>query len=139
MRSLQELDLLVMTLQSLEAEVKTLRKQATEIDEKADTLRAEIMRELEEQGVDSFKGNTGTVSIATKFCVRMPSDMTVKAELADYMREKGIFDAMWTVNYNSLNSWYNDEVQAAKDAGVYPDIPGLEPKSEKNLQLRKAK
>lgn len=124
-------------MHNLDIEATTTRKRAAEIQAKADEVRHTIMQELEEQGVSSFKGNAGTVTIAERFAVKMPVDPDVKGELAGYLRDKGAFEALWTINYQSLNSWFKAEMDAAKEAGVYLDVPGLEPKSDKFLQFRK--
>lgn len=101
-----------------------------------DALKVEIMEALTSQGLTSFKGSTGMVSISSRWNVKFPKDET-KAELEKYLRDKGVFDGMWSVNHQTLNAWYKAEMEASQGKGEYLDVPGLNPTEDKILSLRK--
>lgn len=129
---------MVTQMHQLETEAALVKRSSIELQNKADELRQKILESLEASGVHSFKGSVGSVNIAERFAVKLPADPEVKQELKDYLIAHGNFDALWTINYQSLNGWYKAEMEAAKANNVYLDIPGLEPKSDKYLQFRKA-
>lgn len=137
MRTLSELDALITQMHEFDIEATAVRNRASEIQKKADELKQTILQELEAQGVQSFKGNSGTVTIGSRFAVKMPTDPDLKDELRDFLTAREAFNALWSINYATLNSWFKAEAEAAKEAGVYLDVPGLEPKADKYLSFRK--
>lgn len=100
-------------------------------------IEAEIMRELETQGMDSFKGTKGQVYFSEKYAVKFPTDDVVKRDLENYLRGRGAFDAMWSINYATLNAFYKQEVEQAKENGELVDVPGMNPVLTKTLNFRK--
>lgn len=138
MPTIAEIDAMITEMHTLEESATAHKRQASEYQEKADEVRARVMAALKESGVSSFKGTVGSVSIAERFAVKLPADPDLRDELREYLVEKGAFDALWSVNYQSLNSWYKVEMEQAKERGEYLDVPGLEPKMDTYLQFRKA-
>lgn len=108
------------------------------LDNEAERLRNEVVAELQSQGVDSFKGSVGTATVSTRFSVKMPKDPEIKQELKEYMLKQNAFEGMWTINHQSLNSWYKQEIEAAKMNSTMVDVPGLEPVADKWLSFRKS-
>lgn len=121
----------------LEAKAKASRALAAAYDEEAEQVRRLVMFELNAQGLKSFKGTLGTASISKRYHVKMPQDFALKTELKDYLLQRGQFEALWTINYQSLNSYFKQEAEAADAEGRYLDIPGLNPVSEPYLSFRK--
>jgi len=137
MKNLKEFDELVSRLRHLREEESELKRIASGKTSEVEEVEAEILRELTEQGLDTFKGSAGTVYKSQKFAVKMPQDSDTKEYLKNYLVEKQVFDNFWTINYQSLNSFYKQEVEAAKARGEFLDIPGLNPVMSETLNFRK--
>lgn len=87
--------------------------------------------------------NVGTVTHVEKYAVRVPGDPEKKKLFFNYLREQGdeLYFAMATVNYNTLNSFYAAETEAAEAKGIFPfSIPGIEePTLSESVSFRKDK
>lgn len=124
-------------LDSLEVKALALKKQCEAANAECQKVRDEIFGELKAQGVDSFKGGVGTVYLTKRFQVKFPANPDVKDELKTYLMGRNAFDALWSINYQSLNSWFKTEQENATAEGRYLDIPGLEPKLDESLAFRR--
>lgn len=137
MRSLMEMNALVEKLTEAkveEAEQKRIYSEKTKVVEE---IEGEILNELQLQGLDSFKAAKGSVYISERYAVKFPNDSLVKEQLQEYLKQRGAFDAMWSINYASLNAFYKQEVERAKENGELLDIPGMNPILTKTLNHRK--
>lgn len=85
----------------------------------------------------------GTVSVTEKLKVRTPKGLEDKKALAEWLRTQLGDDGMHTylsVNYQSLNSLYNSEFEAAKERGTASEfnLPGVDaPEAEFGLSFRR--
>ena len=137
MRSLKEMDDLVTRLSEAKAEESEQRRIYSEKTKAVEEIEGEIMKELTLQGLDSFKASKGMVYISEKYAVKFPTDLDVKAQLFQYLKDRGAFDAMWSINYATLNAFFKQEVERAKENGELVDVPGLNPLLTKTLNHRK--
>lgn len=88
----------------------------------------------------------GTISVSSKLKVKYPLTLEGRLEFLNYLKgrygEEGLANLV-SVNYNTLQSFYNDEFNAAAESGEHVDtfsIPGiLEPEESKTLSFRKSK
>jgi hypothetical protein len=82
----------------------------------------------------------GLVSRREKFSVRVPTG-DAKRAFFEYLQKRGedVFYTLATVNYQSLNSFYVSEMEAAEAKGVFPFVlPGIEePVSNEGITFRK--
>jgi hypothetical protein len=82
----------------------------------------------------------GSVARREKFAVRVPSGDNKRAFL-EYLQKRGedVFYGLATVNYNTLNSFYQEELEAAEAGGVFPFVlPGIEePTLSEGITYRK--
>lgn len=136
---IEEMNDLIHQLGEAEAAVQVCKNELNALSAKAEEIRTTIFQTLVDAKMDKFAGTNGTVSVATRYQVKMPKDYAVKAELKDYLQKHDAFDAMWSINHQTLNSWFKAEMQNAQEDGVYLDIPGLEPTSEQYLMFRRKK
>jgi hypothetical protein len=136
MSSLAEINDMILELSKLENEADRIRGEAKKVNETIDEVKAKLMGILQDANLKTFKSNWGTITVAERFTVKFPKDDEGKKALKDYLQEKNIFDQMWGINYQSLNSWYKNEVEAAKQAGEYIDVPSLEPSVDYYLSFR---
>ncbi len=91
-------------------------------------LEMAIVSNMEELDLKAVKATDGTmVSTVVKSFVHVLD----KGELYDWLKESG-FEDMFTVNTNSLRSFYNERI---KNNETVP--PGVEQYTETSLSLRK--
>lgn len=136
MRSLAEMNNLVSRLWEERAKKDALVEQMKAQQMQIDKLEKEITRELQEQGLETFRASVGTVTIATKFSVKYPTDPDQEQAFLEYLKQDGA-DHLRKVNYQTLNAYYKTKLDAAKERGEYLDVPGLQPTSDNYLMFRK--
>ena len=98
-----------------------------------------ILAEFTRLDKTSYKTRWGNVVRTQKYSVSLPKEDGEKSELFGYLKDKGIFDTLVTINYQTLNSFYSQERDAAKEEGRYDfKIPGLAaPKVHEYLSFKK--
>lgn len=138
MRTIAEMDALINELEDLEVKHSALKKECSTADEAVDRKRTEILEELKNQGMTSFKGTKGTVSITHRHNVKFPQDSASREAFKGYLLEKNAFEAMWSVNHQRLNAWYKEEIESLSESGEMPDVPGLAPVLDINLSFRRS-
>lgn len=126
------------TISDLEAACANLRKLKDEkeeieaiLKEKSQEVRdvqTQINAMLEHEEMSSFKSKSGTVVRTERWSVRTPKDPDSKALFFNYLKEKGLYEQMRTVNSQTLNAYFNQERKAAIEEGREPgELPGIEP------------
>lgn len=139
-----------MTIAEFEGILESLRLQRGKIDEAKEAYEAEVMKGddiekkilecLEQMGRTSYKGKVGTVSITHRTSFRLPASPEEKEAYFNYLRDKGMYDSMISVNSQKHNSFCKAEMEIAEAEGRGLDfkIPGvLEPTINKTLSFRK--
>ncbi len=120
-------------LERIEAEAKA-QSQVVE------SLKASVIAAMEENEMEKFSvPGHGTLFKQNRFTVTVPKDGAEREAFFEYLKAKEIFDSMITVNSQTLNSWYKQEIDAELAAGN-PDfaVPGIaEPKHIVTLGMRK--
>ena len=136
--TITEMDDLVKDLAEARKLADAAKLQHSALNTVVEGLKGKVLAELEASGMDSFRGNSGTVSRVVKFDVKFPrGDDDKKEAFRAYLQEKGIFDQKWEMNYQSLNAWYTQEVASATEDGVDDfEVPGLDPSSRVTLSFR---
>lgn len=140
------------TVDAIEGMAKSLKELREEIDaDKAilseknaalDELENKIVLTLKELGKTSYRSEYGTVSRNEKWRVNLPATPEDRAEFFEYLKNKGLFENMITVNSNTLNSYYMKEWEQAKggdpEEALNFKVPGIgEPKLYEALSFRK--
>lgn len=136
-------------VQEFDVILMNYRKLRDEYDERSDELKKlnEMMRGLETQLLDLLKKTNkqnwtvdgfGTVYKISKLEVKFPQRIEDRRKLAKWITTKygeETRDALFAINYQSLNKFYNEEVQKAKERGVYEafKIDGLDAPVEREL------
>lgn len=139
------------TIEELEAMSKSIAEKRAEIDgisaerkrreQELDELESRMMALLEEAGKHDYHAECGTIYISSRESVRVPKDLEAKQQLFNYLREKGIFEELVSVNSQTLNAFYKAEKKLAEERGEWSfTLPGVgEPTTEQILAFRKAK
>lgn len=78
-------------------------------------LKSEIQALLEADGMDKMETEDGRVTLAVIKQISMPKDSENKNKLFDYLKDKGLFEDMITINHQKLNSFYKQEMDANKE------------------------
>lgn len=120
-------------------EKKALEDKASEMSAEIQKLETKILEYLKENGMDSFRGDFGLISLKINRSVRQPETHEDKIALFNYLRDKNVFEEMVTVNSRTLSSWAISEIEAKEREGCYGWAPpGLkQPSEHMSLSLRK--
>lgn len=124
-------------------EIKQEKKEIEELAKK----KEEEFRELEKiilanfEHLDKSSHVTGMClcSKVERSTVTVPKDPEKKEAFWNYLKENKYFDALVTVNHQTLNAFYNQQLEIAKEEGNYGfEIPGLDaPKTLAYLTFRR--
>lgn len=121
----------------LRSEVDMKKAELSAIQKDLDEIENEIVAVLEELGLKSFKSSTGTVETRVRQSVKVPQG-DGRVEFFNYLKERGLFDSLITVNSQTLNAWYKQEAEVAQEEKRMLVIPGLEmPTSNVSVVLKR--
>ena len=135
--TLSELNEWVDNLYNYKIQIEVKNNELKALQKLEDECKANILTVLEDSGLKSFKARMGTVSVSNRFSVKFPKEPEVKAALENWLKERNIFDGMWSINFATLNSFFKAEAEAAEREGRLVDVPGLEPTHDKIISFRK--
>lgn len=108
--------------------------------EKYEELQAKALVYMKQLGKDSYPSSFGTVSVVKTRSVALPKTPEQKQEFFNYLKSKGLFDNMISVNSQTLNSWYRQEHEIAVEEKRVSDfkVPGLsEPSVYETIRITK--
>lgn len=89
-----------------------------------------VMAKLEALGLESYKAKAGTFAYSMREGFRVPKDLESKKAFFDFLKDKGVYEEMISVNSMTLNSWAKAEIEAALEKGDFDfKVPGLEKSS----------
>ncbi len=146
MITIQEVKSAIKRLDELDADLDVHAKATKILNEEKTALKAHITGMLKEMNEKTFKSEFGTVTKVTDFSVKMPQGED-KEKFFNYLKERGAFESLVSVNYQTLNSYYKEQkelaVAAAKANGdamaaLNFSLPGIgEPKSFETIRFTK--
>ena len=86
----------------------------------------QVIGMMEELELDKFSTKKGTFSFKYDESFKTPKTPEDREAFFSFLKEKGVYDEMITVNSRTLNSWAKQEVEAAENDGNFDlEIPGL--------------
>lgn len=134
---LEEACALVANQREVVAELSAAKKREDEVLEKLELKVLEILKAL---GKTSYQSNIGTVGLAYRQSVKLPQTPADREAFFDYLKAMGVYDTMIGVNSNTLNRFYKDEFEKAKERGDFDfSIPGIgEPTMTEIFSLKKS-
>jgi hypothetical protein len=116
----------------LEEQVKAMKAAAEEVEN-------HVMATLKEHNMDKFhvKG-CGTVGITKSYQWRIPQGLENKKKFFEYLKKRGVFLELISVNSQTLNRFCKEELEIAKGEGKVNWNPdGLEqPSLREKLVMR---
>lgn len=141
--TVQQLEELCQKMRALDDEIEKDEKALSEKNKEYKKLEAQATQWLKELDKTSYKSNHGTVMRVEKWRVNLPQTPEAREEFFNWLKERGLFDQMISVNSNTLNSLYMKEWEVAKESPDPTDaltfsIPGIpEPKLHETVSLRR--
>ena len=141
--SVKDLDALVVTMSDAKDVYEEAKRVSNEKHAAYDSLRRKVLIHLEQLNKKSYKvDGIGTVGVKTELKVRYPETLDERKKFFEWMQAQGedLLLTKLTVNYQTLNSLYNEEFEKAAEEGRSAEfnIPGIsEPASENTLTFRR--
>lgn len=90
-------------------------------------IEEKLTDELEQAGRERYQSPAGTFWFKYESGFKVPKDAQSRERFFTFLKEKGVFDQMITVNSKTLNSWAKKEEEIAQDSGELDfEIPGIE-------------
>jgi len=106
-------------MEDYQAEVKKHR-------EVLDKKNKEIMIYLESCGKKGYDHGRGRLTVSEYLSVQVPRDPESRKKFFGFLKTKGDFDNLITVNSQTLQSYYKAEFETAVKAGAKSfDMPGI--------------
>lgn len=107
--------------------VSKARDAYKQTENELDLLERTLVQNLTDLGKKSYASSVGRFDVRSKAQVRVPKDES-RHVFFEYLKEKGIFEDLITVNSQTLNAWYKEQLRVAEEAGALMDfkIPGIE-------------
>jgi hypothetical protein len=137
-----DMEQLTEKIQAKRLEIDQAQDVVKELNKQLASLELTMMEKLHELGKDSYKSEVGTISIIHRTSFKTPKTPEEKAAFFDYLRAKNMFDALVSVNSQTLNSFCKAELETAiaEGRGLDFKIPGIgEPTVQEIIGFRKAK
>lgn len=137
-----QLDNLVEEMRQHKIAIEKKNIELTAMNKIMASMEGKIVQYLKELGRTKYETPYGTVSIRGSWRVNLPEKGQAMAEFFEYLKGKGIFESMATVNSASLNSFYMDEWESSKKTGegmtfTIPGVPA--PTYFEKMSFRKGK
>lgn len=111
-------------------ELKSLEELLRPVSQELDSL-------MEAMELTRFEGSKGKVNRVVIDYVNSPQTDEDREQFFSYLREEGMFEAMASVNYQKLNSYFKDKLEMAQETGEALHIPGLQP--QQRVEIRKGR
>lgn len=97
------------------------KRQISDLVNDLEMLQLRIIEELEAANLVSFKSKSGTFTYRYNESFKVPKTPEDKEKFFAYLKDKGVYEELVTVNSQTLNSWVKQEIEENIDL----QIPGL--------------
>lgn len=126
--SLSAMDALVKTYKTAREDYEAAKRVASEKNAVKEEAEYKLVAALKAAGKKSYKvDGLGTFSVVFKEVVTVPVSLDKKRELFKWIGEQhgnDVLETMLGINYQTLNSFYNQEMERIKDPAF--KMPGLD-------------
>ncbi len=123
MGELSELVAKVRKTFEIRSEIKKLDEQKKNLNEELSNLSSQIIAELEDNEMERIDTDLGTFSYRYRSNFQVPKDDESRKAFFAYLKDKGVYEQLITVNSRTLNSWAVQEEQNSEELDF--QIPGL--------------
>ena len=121
--------LIIKYFDTIQGEKKKAEDALTAVNISIQGMESRLVSALKALNRRDYKHPRGTVRIDNQWRVNLPANDLDKSLLFDWLKKKGIYDRMATINSTSLNSLWRQEREAAikedPAAAVTFNLPGL--------------
>lgn len=122
----EQFDSLCGAIAGLKDKKDEIKKTLAEVQKELDDKEAMALEWLTQLDRDSYQSKFGTVYKKRITSVSMPKDPVEREKFFKYLKERGSYDALVTINSRSLNAYYQSELELAAEQGnIDFAIPGL--------------
>lgn len=123
---LAEMERLAEETRHLKTQIKASEGAIEAMKERIQEIAKRVQAALETHGLQDYQSKHGKFRRVTKFSVKVPKLPEERDAFFQYLREKGIFEELITVNSRTLNAFYNAEKAAAIESGADQfSMPGI--------------
>lgn len=140
--SVQELENEIAKCFEMREAYERKKSEASELNDQFEIQKSKVVGMLEKLEKTSYKSDKGTFSYSMSEGFRVPKTPEQREKFFGYLKEKGIFDEMITVNSQTLNSWAKIEIERALEENNFDfQVPGLErsePQVKVSMRMGKA-
>ena len=135
---IEKLQELCKNLLKVKGAIDKLKEEKTELEKEFAAMKAEAVEHLEEHGLKNFDHGMGKISIMETKSVKMLD----KYVFFEWLKEKGTFEDVVSVNAMTLKSLYKQELELAierQDVNFLQDgLPGVsEPSTFRSIKFLK--
>lgn len=124
--TIKELDVMCDKILEFDAQIAELSAKKKELDKLRDSVEKTVISYLEKHHKTNWSSGGKLFTVVNRFSVQVPKSQEDKTAFFDYLRGKGIFENMITVNSQTLNAYYKTEKENALNEGnVDFNIPGI--------------
>ena len=134
-----ELDQACEKLLAKKQELEAASEVVTNLQAEYTGLELKVLAHLEMFGKDRYQAASGMLSVVNKFSYKIPRTTEDREKFFQYLKEKGHYDSLISVNSQTLNAYCKEEMEAAALSGnIDFSLPGIsEPTHYQRIQVRK--
>ena len=125
--TIKQLDSMIQECFRLKEQYTDAKKVASDYYAKLEEMQQHCIAALQSVEKTSYSSPYGNFRYSVRESFRTPKTLEAREAFFAYLKSKGLFDSMITVNNATLNSWAKQEVESCPELDM--QIPGLE-KSE---------
>lgn len=136
-----DLDALVEKIFAQRQKIEALGEETTKLNLELAKMKEQMVLYLKELGREKYATPMGVVSIKERWSVTTPKKPEDREAFFNYLKEKGLYEEMISVNSQSLNALFRSEWDAAIERGEAMGfkMPGVgDPKLFSDLSIRKS-
>jgi hypothetical protein len=111
----------------LKAEYDQAKLEASAVYQRMEDKKTELVSILEDEGRDSYKSPYGNFSFKYIETCKVPKETSDREAFFGYLKERGVYEDLITVNSATLNAFYKGEVESYGDEFEIPGIIKSEP------------
>lgn len=124
--TIEQLNGLIENVAKLRIEEARVSKEKSTVLSDLEMAENAVLEALVENGMTNYRGPAGMVSLSQRTSVKTPKTQEDREAFFFYLKEKGLYDDMISVNSQTLNSFYKAGLEEAREKGLTDFIiPGI--------------
>jgi hypothetical protein len=124
-------------MKQLRRQKDELNAQLKQVSEALQEIEKDTAHFLENEGLERYVGKEGTFMWRHVSSYKVPKDTESRREFFDYLKEKGLYENLITVNSATLNAFARAEEEEHGDELDF-QIPGIEKNEFIKTSFRRA-